>query len=243
MSVLIETSLGDIVVDLHLTHAPLASLNFLKQCLLRKYDGVLFYRVVPGFIAQTGDPTGTGTGGSSVLEKGVRYFNDELVPRKVDHSNAGTIGMTHTNGKPNENGSQWYVTLRDHLGDQLDGKFTVFGNVVEDENNVVGALSASHVDESHRPYEDIRIFCTHVLDDPFPTPPHLISQVNEIMLQKYVPSKCVIPPVTEKINSRDPYHKYKTKKELIHINNEQSKDVAATITPHSPVIISYMSGT
>ena len=107
MSVLLETSIGDIVIDLHLTHAPLASQNFLKQCKLNIYNGVLFFRVVPGFLAQTGDPTGTGTGGNSVLHPDHRFFQDELAPRHVNHSRQGTIGMTHTNGNPNENGSQW----------------------------------------------------------------------------------------------------------------------------------------
>ena len=233
MSVLIETSLGDIVIDLHLTHAPFASSNFLKQCLLRNYNGVLFHRVVPGFLAQTGDPTGTGTGGTSVLQKDVPYFNDELVPRQINHNIAGTIGMSHTNGKANENGSQWYITLRDNLGDQLDGKFTVFGNIVEDDHNVVAALNAAHVDEGHRPYEDIRIFCTHVLDDPFPTPVHLIPVVEATTHIKNIKQHCVIPPVTETINPRDPYGKYKSKKELLRLQQEQNIDVAAKIAKGS----------
>ena len=97
MSVLIETSVGDVVADLYLTHAPQACRNFLKLCKTRAYDGNLFFRVVQGFLAQTGDPTGTGRGGRCVLHgqgsggassdgrangcDGTRFFRDEHHPK------------------------------------------------------------------------------------------------------------------------------------------------------------------
>ncbi len=167
MSVLVETSLGDVAVDLFLAHAPRAARNFLALCARGAYDGVLFFRVVPGFLAQTGDPTGTGRGGASAFP-GARFFRDELAPRHASHARAGTLGMAHTHGAPHQNGSQFYVTLRDGLGDQLDGKFTAFGRVVEDEAGVLAALNAAHCDDGGRPLEDVRVLRTHVLDDPFP---------------------------------------------------------------------------
>ena len=227
MSVLVETSLGDIVIDLHLTHAPLASQNFLKQCKLRMYDGNLFFRVVPGFLAQTGDPSGTGTGGRSVLQQGVQFFPDELAPRHVNHRTRGTVGMTQTHGGQHQNGSQWYVTLRDGLGDQLDDKFTVFGNVVEDEKGVVAALNATHVDEKKRPYQDVRVLCTHILEDPFPDPKDLPSPLPPM-------SFVGCPPKTEQINPRDPMGKFRRKEEVQKIEDERnSTDVAAKIAKGS----------
>ena len=66
MSVMLETSLGEVVVDLWCESAPLASKNFLKLCKIKYYNGVLFYNVQQNLLAQTGDPTGTGRGGTSV---------------------------------------------------------------------------------------------------------------------------------------------------------------------------------
>lgn len=66
MSVLLETSLGDITIDLHYEKAPKASENFLKLCKIKYYNFVLFHNVQKGFMAQAGDPTATGQGGESV---------------------------------------------------------------------------------------------------------------------------------------------------------------------------------
>jgi peptidyl-prolyl cis-trans isomerase-like 4 len=66
MSVLIETSLGSLTVDLYTTECPLASKNFLKLCKLKYYNGCLFFNVQRDFVVQCGDPTGTGKGGNSV---------------------------------------------------------------------------------------------------------------------------------------------------------------------------------
>ena len=187
MSVLIETSLGDIVADLYLDQAPIASRNFLKLCKIHAYDGCLFFRVVKGFLAQTGDPTGTGRGGSSVVHRGGSasdvgvmppqrqfFFDDEHAPKHPSHDIVGTLGMSHTHGGKNENGSQFYITLRSGLGDQLDSKFTAFGHIVEDDaGKVLNSLNDLHVDDKDRPLEDIRVLRTHVLDDPFPDPQNL----------------------------------------------------------------------
>ncbi len=67
MSVLLETSVGPLVVDLHTAAAPTAARNFLKLCKAKYYNGCLFFNVQQDFIAQTGDPTGTGRGGTSIF--------------------------------------------------------------------------------------------------------------------------------------------------------------------------------
>jgi peptidyl-prolyl cis-trans isomerase-like 4 len=66
MSVLLETSVGDIVIDLHVKEAPKACLNFIKLCKIKYYTGCMFHTVQRDFTAQTGDPTGTGLGGNSI---------------------------------------------------------------------------------------------------------------------------------------------------------------------------------
>nr|CDM81178.1 unnamed protein product [Triticum aestivum] len=111
--------------------------------------GCLFHKVERDFLAQTGDPTGTGTGGDSVHKilhgDQDRFFNDEIRP-ELRHSKAGTIAMAGA--------SQFYFTLRDGV-DGLDGKHTVFGMVAEGLNN------------KH----------TYVLDDPFDDPPQLAELI------------------------------------------------------------------
>ena len=135
MAVLLETSKGDVVVDLLTEDAPLACKNFLKLCKIKYYNNCLFHNVQKDFIVQTGDPTGTGRGGSSV--NGVlygdqaRYFEDEI-PRGKDldlrrgHAKRGTVAMA--NAGKDLNASQFYITANDNL-DSLDGKHTVFGEV------------------------------------------------------------------------------------------------------------------
>ena len=164
MSVLVETTLGAFVVDLAVEGCPLASENFLKLCQAGAYNGVLFFRVTSGFVAQTGDRTGRGHEGESF--KG-GYFKDEISPH-IGHRRKGTIGMAHTRGKQHENGSQWYVTLRSRLGSQLDEKFTSFGVVERDEDDVLGQLDSLLVDAGERPLQDVRIVSCVVLHDPFP---------------------------------------------------------------------------
>lgn len=82
MSVVIETSIGNITIDLYTEKCKNASRNFLKLCKIKYYNGHLFYNVHQNFIAQTGDPTGTGRGGSSIngLLYGdqAKYFDDEI---------------------------------------------------------------------------------------------------------------------------------------------------------------------
>ncbi|KAL6873778.1 hypothetical protein ACP4OV_013860 [Aristida adscensionis] len=127
MSVLIATSVGDMVVDLHTDLCPLATKNFLKLCKLKYYNGCLFHKVDKDFLAQTGDPTGTGTGGDSVYKflygDQARFFDDAIHPQ-LRHSKIGTLAMASA-GK-NRNASQFYITLRDDV-DYLD----VFGMVAE----------------------------------------------------------------------------------------------------------------
>ncbi|XP_078428726.1 cyclophilin 59 [Wolffia australiana] len=180
MSVLIVTSLGDIVIDLVTDRCPLTCKNFLKLCKIKYYNGCLFHKVQKDFIAQTGDRSGTGDGGESVYKflygDQARFFDDEIHP-DLKHSKTGTVAMASA-GK-NCNASQFYFTLREDL-DYLDGKHTVFGVVEEEEGlETLSRISEAYVDTEGRPFKDIRIKHTYVLDDPFPDPPQLAELIPD----------------------------------------------------------------
>lgn len=117
----IKTDKGEIRVELFAKDAPEAVNSFVFLARDGYYDGVTFHRVLPGFVAQTGDPTGTGSGGPGYTIP-VENTDDEFV--------AGTLGMAKPPeaGAPN-NGSQFFITLDDQP--TLTGKNTVFGRVVE----------------------------------------------------------------------------------------------------------------
>ncbi|KAG8386601.1 hypothetical protein BUALT_Bualt03G0165300 [Buddleja alternifolia] len=178
MSVMIVTSLGDIVVDLFTDRCPLTCKNFLKLCKIKYYNGCLFHTVQKDFTAQTGDPTGTGSGGDSVYKflygDQARFFGDEI-HLDVKHSKMGTVAMASAG--ENLNASQFYVTLRDDL-DYLDGKHTVFGEVAEGLDTLT-RINETYLDERSRPYKNIRIKHTYILDDPFDDPPQLSELIPD----------------------------------------------------------------
>jgi peptidyl-prolyl cis-trans isomerase B (cyclophilin B) len=124
-SATMETDRGDIVVNLYPEHAPLTVNNFVFLSREGFYDGVAFHRVIPDFMIQGGDPTGTGRGGP-----GYR-FEDELKDNPLRHE-TGSLSMA--NAGPNTNGSQFFVTHSPQP--HLDGKHTVFGRVTSGQDVV-----------------------------------------------------------------------------------------------------------
>ena len=119
-TVKLETSRGDIELELYAEHAPKTVNNFVFLINDSFYDGVTFHRVIDNFMVQGGDPDGTGRGGP-----GYR-FEDELVGNPLKHESK-VISMA--NAGPNTNGSQFFIT---HLPTpHLDGKHTVFGKVTQ----------------------------------------------------------------------------------------------------------------
>ncbi|KAH9998314.1 cyclophilin-like domain-containing protein [Russula vinacea] len=184
MSLLVETSLGDIVIDLEVDACPKLCQNFVKLCKLYYYNLNAFFNVSKDFLAQAGDPTATGTGGESVWsfiasqngERDVpRYFVPELVPC-LKHTEKGTVSMAvapSIEGQPSGGcGSQFFITLADGI-EYLDGKHAVFGHVVEG-LDTLDKINAVFVDQDGRPFKDIRIRHVVVLEDPFPDPPGFI---------------------------------------------------------------------
>ncbi len=136
----LETNHGRIVLDLDPTHAPLAVNNFVFLASEGFYNGVTFHRVVPGFVIQGGDPTGTGRGGP-----GYR-FRDEL--EGPGDYRRGTVAMA--NAGPNTNGSQFFICLDDV---RLPHQYTIFGKVV-DGLDAVDAIAALPRDRADKPTTD-----------------------------------------------------------------------------------------
>ncbi|KZF24257.1 cyclophilin-like protein [Xylona heveae TC161] len=182
MSVLLETSAGDIVIDLLVDYAPKSCQNFLKLCKVKYYNYSPVYSVQKNFSFQTGDPIGPDSkdsdGGSSIwgLLNGPsqKTFPADIHP-KLKHLERGTVSMaTVPNPKdPDERlaGSQFLVTLGDNL-EYLDGKSAIFGKVVEGFDTLENVNSA-FCDDKGRPLKDIRIRHTVILDDPYDDPPGL----------------------------------------------------------------------
>jgi len=140
----LHTNHGDVTIELYDDDAPKTVDNFLKLARDGFYDGVIFHRVIPDFMIQGGDPTGTGSGGPGY------QFEDEFNDHKVAR---GALAMA--NAGPNTNGSQFFIVTTQEAS-WLDGKHTVFGRVTGG-MDVVDAISGVDTDERDRPRTDVVI--------------------------------------------------------------------------------------
>jgi peptidyl-prolyl cis-trans isomerase B (cyclophilin B) len=135
---------GAIAFVLYPDDAPKTVENFVKLARDGFYDGVIFHRVIPDFMIQGGDPTGTGRGGPGY------QFEDEFNDHKVER---GAFAMA--NAGPNTNGSQFFIVTTESAP-WLDGKHTVFGKVTSG-MDVVDAISAVETDAADKPRSDVVI--------------------------------------------------------------------------------------
>jgi peptidyl-prolyl cis-trans isomerase B (cyclophilin B) len=140
----IHTNHGPIAIELFEDDAPKTVANFTKLAGEGFYDGVIFHRIIPDFMIQGGDPTGTGSGGPGYT------FEDEFNDHKVVR---GALAMA--NAGPNTNGSQFFIVTTE-AASWLDGKHTVFGRVT-DGMEVVNEISALDTDARDRPHTDVVI--------------------------------------------------------------------------------------
>lgn len=157
MSATVDTTLGTFRIEFERDAAPNAVANFEKLARQGFYDGVLFHRIVPGFVIQGGDPTGTGRGGPGYT------FADELPTGALDYA-PYTVAMA--NAGPNTNGSQWFVCLADLRG-RLPKHYSIFGRVIEG-GDVVDQIGRVRTGAGDRPVEDVRM--TKVTVDGAPAP-------------------------------------------------------------------------
>ncbi|KAK4683717.1 peptidyl-prolyl cis-trans isomerase-like 4, partial [Tremellales sp. Uapishka_1] len=226
MSVMLETSLGELVIDLEVDKCPVTCENFLKLCKVKYYNLNAFFNgaslspvysmdvqltifpVSKDFIAQTGDPTATGTGGesfaayhhslsqpSSSSRSPSRYFAPEIL-NSLKHVSKGTVSMAVSPTTPSGCGSQFFITLADSI-EYLDGKHAVFGRVIEG-FETLDKINEAYLDKEGRPLQDIRIRHVEILgkahtplgasfsradttsEDPFPDPPNMLSPPSPI---------------------------------------------------------------
>lgn len=115
----LKTEKGDIVIELYAEQTPLTVNSFVYLAREGWFNDITFHRVISGFVAQTGDPTGTGLGGPGY------YIPNEIVP-ELKYDAEGVVGMA--NAGPDTNGSQFFITLAPTP--ELDGQYTIFGKVI-----------------------------------------------------------------------------------------------------------------
>ncbi|MEX0672742.1 MAG: peptidylprolyl isomerase [Candidatus Paceibacterota bacterium] len=147
-NVTLTTSKGDISMELYGDDFPNTVGNFVKLANEEFYDGIIFHRVIEGFMIQGGDPTGTGTGGPGYA------FEDELKPESEAAQRGyarGTVAMA--NSGPDTNGSQFFIV---HQDAPLPYQYTIFGRVTSG-MDVVDAIATSETDGGDKPLEDIVI--------------------------------------------------------------------------------------
>jgi peptidylprolyl isomerase len=141
----LDTSLGEVTIALDAAGAPSTVNNFVYLARYHYYDGVIFHRIIKGFMCQGGDPTGTGTGGPGYK------FADELP--KPGRYEIGSVAMA--NAGPNTNGSQFFI-VSGPSGVGLPPQYSLFGKVVKG-LDVVAAMEVVDTDRSDRPRTDVVI--------------------------------------------------------------------------------------
>ncbi|XP_013780720.1 peptidyl-prolyl cis-trans isomerase-like 1 [Limulus polyphemus] len=151
--VVLETTMGVMTIELYWNEAPNTCRNFAELTRRGYYIDVKFHRIIPNFMIQGGDPTGTGRGGASIYGK---TFDDEIHP-DLRHTGAGILSMA--NAGPNTNGSQFFITLAPTQW--LDGKHTIFGRIYSG-MQVVQRIGKVATDNSDRPIEDVKITKSYI---------------------------------------------------------------------------------
>ncbi len=152
-TVIFETNKGNIEIQLKPDVAPKACENLLSLIQKGYYNGIIFHRVIEGFMIQGGDPTGTGRGGESVFGKN---FEDEF-EQSVVFNKPGILAMA--NAGPNTNGSQFFITTAQTPW--LNHKHTIFGEVIKG-YDVVESIEKVATDQQDRPKEEIKIVKAYV---------------------------------------------------------------------------------
>ncbi|KQC05064.1 MAG: peptidylprolyl isomerase [Methanoculleus sp. SDB] len=155
--VVLHTTSGDIIIELF-SDMPITAGNFVKLVKEGFYDGIVFHRVIKGFMIQAGCPQGTGTGGPGYT------IQDEFVRGRSNRR--GTLSMANT-GRPNSGGSQFFINLVDNTFLDWDNpstpsKHPVFGIVVGG-MDVVDAIGSTATDRNDRPRKEVRITKAEVI--------------------------------------------------------------------------------
>jgi peptidyl-prolyl cis-trans isomerase A (cyclophilin A) len=141
-----ETNMGNFKIELYKDKAPLTVGNFMKLVDKGFYNGLIFHRVIPNFMIQTGCPQGTGYGGPG-------YTIQDEFDSSLKHDSKGILSMANS-GRPNTGGSQFFITVAPTPW--LDGKHAIFGKVIEG-MDVVEKISKVQRDRQDKPLNDVKI--------------------------------------------------------------------------------------
>jgi peptidyl-prolyl cis-trans isomerase A (cyclophilin A) len=147
-----ETTMGTIKIKLFTDKAPSTSQNFIDLVNKKFYDGIIFHRVIDGFMIQGGDPNGNGTGGSG------KVIPDEF-KTGLNHNKAGMVSMA--NRGPNSSTSQFFITLTPQ--EQLNGSYSVFGEVI-DGMDVVKKIGKVKTDSKDKPLTEVKMTKVTMVD-------------------------------------------------------------------------------
>ncbi|KAI0182018.1 cyclophilin-like protein [Hypoxylon sp. FL1284] len=233
-SLILHTTQGELSVELFAKQTPLTSRNFLQLCLDGYYDNTIFHRLVPGFILQGGDPTGTGNGGESIYDGGA--YSGDLDPWPMDQRRGKNAGPTGVNFKdefhsrlkfnrrgllgmanesrPDTNASQFFFTL--DKAEELNNKNTVFGRIVGDTIYNLARIGEAEVAEgSERPLYPVKITRVEILVNPF----------SDMKKRERIAARIQETPVTSK--KKKP--KSKAGKKLLSFGDEEGDEDAPVL--------------
>jgi len=152
MKVKLETNHGDIIIELY-KEMPITAGNFKNLAEQGTYNGVIFHRIIDGFMIQGGDPTGTGMGDSSIP-----IIQDEFTQTSLDENSRGTISMA--NAGPNTGSSQFFINLVNNTF--LDGKHPVFGKVIEG-MDVIDKMAKVQTNDRDKPLKEVKIISAKII--------------------------------------------------------------------------------
>ncbi|BFZ05642.1 hypothetical protein BsWGS_08681 [Bradybaena similaris] len=149
MAVTLHTDVGDLKLELFCEQCPITCENFLALCASGYYNDCLLHRNIPGFMVQTGDPTGTGKGGASIWGS---KFEDEF-RENLKHSTRGIVSMA--NNGPDTNASQFFITYSKQP--HLDMKYTVFGRVIDGFDTLDSMEKIQVNEKNYKPLAETRL--------------------------------------------------------------------------------------
>ncbi|PIA42958.1 hypothetical protein AQUCO_02000422v1 [Aquilegia coerulea] len=204
--VVVNTTYGPLDIELWPKEAPKAVRNFVQLCLEGYYDNNIFHRIIKQFLVQTGDPTGSGTGGESIYGAA---FSDEFHSR-LRFTHRGLVACANEN-RPHSNGSQFFITL--DSCDWLNKKNTIFGKVTGDSIFNLLRLGEVETDTNDRPLDEApKILSVEVLWNPF-----------EDIVPRQAPEKPLSHSVTDSEN-KDLKKKSVKKLSLLSFGEEAEKE-------------------
>jgi len=186
----LNTNIGSLNLELYCDVVPKTCENFVKHCNSGYYTGTIFHRSIRHFMAQGGDPLGTGTGGQSIWGA---PFKDEIKP-KFSHTGRGVLAMA--NSGPDTNKSQFYITYRSCK--HLDGKHTIFGKLVGG-METLDSMERIGTDNMDMPVEEIKIEKVSVFVDPFAEVEEELKAEREAELEKESKELELLPKKVETV--------------------------------------------